>query len=498
MLQNLLGALLFGLAVSVVFVIGNRFRYSSTKQKKDKRKKNEDDNEPLQVTFLHPDLGIGGAERLILDAMLACQKEEEKGKTTKGKFDARIVTNFFDPERCFPDALNMEVIVAGSSLVPRHILGKGHVLFASARMFLAAIWAAVFLADTDVFVVDQVSLAMLPLRILTPRKVFFYCHFPDQLCDPTRMVGNPNQIVSRSLIRRGYRYVFDSIEAATMHFASRIVCNSKFTLGVTLNTFPSLKNAPSLRINNNNNNNNRNNAGNDVSSSSSAAAVLYPPVALDALLTQPFDTTSNPELAGLIDSFTIVSINRYERKKNLPLAIEAFAAFKKNQQIFTSCNKYKAKLVLAGGYDERLPENRDHYTELVELAKKLGVEDDVTFLRSISDGTKRWLLREVASVVVYTPTNEHFGIVPVEAMACRKPVVAVNLGGPLESVGTDRKCGILTDPDASKFAAAFAELHEIGAVKRQEMGENGKARVSDLFTIEAFSTKFCGILEELI
>ena len=131
-------------------------------------------------------------------------------------------------------------------------------------------------------------------------------------------------------------------------------------------------------------------------------------------------------------------------------------------------------------------------------AKKLGIENDITFLRSISDGVKRLLLREVASVVVYTPTNEHFGIVPVEAMACKKPVVAVNLGGPLESVGTDGRCGILTDPTPEKFAKAFTELYDAGLVKRNVMGENGKNRVTELFTIEAFSKSLCGLLKELV
>lgn len=36
--------------------------------------------------------------------------------------------------------------------------------------------------------------------------------------------------------------------------------------------------------------------------------------------------------------------------------------------------------------------------------------------------------------VVYTPPNEHFGIVPLEAMAHRCPVIACNSGGPCETV----------------------------------------------------------------
>ena len=44
------------------------------------------------------------------------------------------------------------------------------------------------------------------------------------------------------------------------------------------------------------------------------------------------------------------------------------------------------------------------------------------------------LMRNVCHALLYTPSGEHFGIVPLEAMHCRLPVVAVNDAGPKESV----------------------------------------------------------------
>ena len=121
---------------------------------------------------------------------------------------------------------------------------------------------------------------------------------------------------------------------------------------------------------------------------------------------------------------TFLSINRYERKKNIGLAIRAFARLG---------NTTTARLIIAGGYDHRVAENVEHYQELLNLADDLQVSDKVVFLQSPSDQEKVWLLRNCSSLV-YTPAGEHFGIVPLESMYCNTPVIAVNSGGPTETV----------------------------------------------------------------
>jgi hypothetical protein len=40
---------------------------------------------------------------------------------------------------------------------------------------------------------------------------------------------------------------------------------------------------------------------------------------------------------------------------------------------------------VAGGYDARLAENREHLGELQALARQLGIEQQVAFLPSFSD-----------------------------------------------------------------------------------------------------------------
>lgn len=65
---------------------------------------------------------------------------------------------------------------------------------------------------------------------------------------------------------------------------------------------------------------------------------------------------------------------------------------------------------------------------------KLNIGELVHFYAAISNETRKYLLRN-AECVLYTPENEHFGIVPVEAMYSEVPIIADNSGGPRESVG---------------------------------------------------------------
>lgn len=80
----------------------------------------------------------------------------------------------------------------------------------------------------------------------------------------------------------------------------------------------------------------------------------------------------------------------------------------------------------------------------------------VVFLRSFSDQQKSLLL-SACTAVLYTPQHEHFGIVPLEAMAWGKAVVACDSGGPKESVVQGRT-GFLCEPNAESFADAMVKL----------------------------------------
>ena len=153
-------------------------------------------------------------------------------------------------------------------------------------------------------------------------------------------------------------------------------------------------------------------------------------------------------------------------------------------------------LVLAGGYDPRVQENIDYFAQLEDLARSMNLStENVTFLRSPSDAEKVWLLRR-ADCLLYTPTGEHFGIVPLEAMYCRTPVLAVDSGGPRETV-VDGVTGWLREPTSEAFAAALGDvlLHKdhLGLV-----GDAGRRRVEEHFSFGAFASNLDRALVDVV
>lgn len=214
--------------------------------------------------------------------------------------------------------------------------------------------------------------------------------------------------------------------------------------------------------------------------------ILYPPVDVSVLEQFAPSTPRNPTL--------FVSLNRFERKKNVALAVHALAKLKE----FVPREQFAdVKLVVAGGYDPNNAENIEHLKELEVEVAKYALKDHIVFRTSVPDVMKKELLA-TAQAVLYTPSNEHFGIVPVEAMACGTPVIAVNSGGPLESI-VDGETGFLCESSPEAFAAAMAKLcGESNRARAADIGAKGKQRARELFSLEAFADSLHALVESLV
>lgn len=356
----------------------------------------------------------------------------------------------------------------GDTLFPPTFLNRFHILLAILRQIHLVIVITFFSDELynlkpDVFVVDQLSACVPLLRWLYPRRqrILFYCHFPDQLLADRGLKG-----IGGSL-KKTYRLPFDWFEGWSMRGSDKVVVNSKFTKSVASQIFPSL---------------------------TSTIGIIYPCV------DGPKEEQSDSSQALWNGKFRILlSINRFERKKDIGLALKAYSGL-------ISSERQSTRLVLAGGYDNRVSENVQFHAELVQMAEKLGfitgtaktvptalgIPDtvQVLFLLSVPGPFKTTLL-ENAKLLLYTPSNEHFGIVPVEAMMHGVPVLASNTGGPLETV-VEGKTGWLrsvtkTDEWTAVIRNVLSSMNEAQVAK---MKTAGQARVREHFSRPIMAQKF--------
>ena len=318
----------------------------------------------------------------------------------------------------------------------------------------------------DIIFVDQVSAVIPFLKLKKNAKVVYYCHYPDLLLAQNK--------TRPSLIKEKYRMVIDWFESITTANCDELLVNSKFTKSVVLKTFPFLKQMPFLE-----------------------PKVVYP-----AINTKQYQSINDKITNKRI---TFLSINRYERKKQVDLAIKAL-----NKLLSMVKNKENIKLIIAGGYDERVSENKEYFNELIEFCKNMQlnyqflapemlerdqddekINDDalildnknvdtsasIYFITKFPDSQKEALLKE-CSAVLYTPQNEHFGIVPIEGMLAMRPVIACKSGGPLETI-IDGETGYLCESKEDEWANAMKKIVDdkelvikLGKAGRQRVIEN--------------------------
>ena len=106
------------------------------------------------------------------------------------------------------------------------------------------------------------------------------------------------------------------------------------------------------------------------------------------------------------------------------------------------------------------------------------------------------MLLEHTKILLYTPENEHFGIVPVEAMYMGCIAFACNSGGPLESV-KDGVTGFLMEPKVEIWAQKIAEILNGPQDKMVKMRENARRRVEENFTFNVFSKQLDQVLKRM-
>lgn len=202
--------------------------------------------------------------------------------------------------------------VRGDTLIPASILSRFSIICAILRqlhlILSVFIMAELSEFEPDAFVVDQLSAGLPWLRVLCPNtRILFYCHFPDLLLAQGRA----------SWIKRAYRIPFDFIEEWSMSFADSIAVNSGFTKGMVGKVWPVLVQNKELEI-------------------------VYPCVDIKP------KALEQDVVAAWNNLKILLSINRFERKKDIGLAIKAYAGLGKE-------GRKGVRLVLAGEFSIHTP-----------------------------------------------------------------------------------------------------------------------------------------------
>jgi glycosyltransferase involved in cell wall biosynthesis len=122
------------------------------------------------------------------------------------------------------------------------------------------------------------------------------------------------------------------------------------------------------------------------------------------------------------------------------------------------------------------------------LAARAGVADVLSFEPRLP-GRELQAFLAGARLVVYPPVDEPFGLVPLEAMALARPVVACRAGGPAEVV-LPGVTGLLAEPlDPAALAdCLLAPWRDARLAER--LGRAGRERYLAEFTLERFLDRF--------
>jgi glycosyltransferase involved in cell wall biosynthesis len=150
----------------------------------------------------------------------------------------------------------------------------------------------------------------------------------------------------------------------------------------------------------------------------------------------------------------------------------------------------QAKLLLAGAsstYSSQLKQ---------EVAKLSNNHNRVVVITDFREAEKAKIFA-ACDVLVFPSSEESFGIVFLEAWACRKPVIGMRAGA-IPSIVTEGLDGLLVTPSNTfELARAICELLA-NPVRRAEMGQAGYGKMCRQYTWDIVTNKFRDIYSKTL
>lgn len=183
------------------------------------------------------------------------------------------------------------------------------------------------------------------------------------------------------------------------------------------------------------------------------------------------------------NDLVIALIGRINKWKGQQLLLESFKELNKHHE--------HIKLVFVGSTFKGM---EFLHEELKTKIKAYDLENKCKIVPFQKEIFPVWDSIDIA--VVPSTEPEPFGLVAVEAMLCKKPVVAANHGG-LKEIVANHNTGYLFEPNnikdlTSKISLLIKSPHNI-----KSFGENGYQRAISTFSLQAYEEQFIKTFDNL-
>ena len=198
--------------------------------------------------------------------------------------------------------------------------------------------------------------------------------------------------------------------------------------------------------------------------------------------------TARQQLNIPAEAKVVLYVGRFDRRKGIETLVRAIA----NSHLRGNAD---IRLIIAGGY--RPGESDGIERDRIEgIVKELGIESLTTFPGRLTESDLP-IYYAAANVCVVPSHYEPFGLVAIEAMACRTPVVASKVGG-LQFTVIPEVTGLLAPPqDEDAFAQAIDRILSNPAWG-DHLGQMARQRVELALSWDSVASRLSCLYNQLL
>ena len=172
------------------------------------------------------------------------------------------------------------------------------------------------------------------------------------------------------------------------------------------------------------------------------------------------------------EKFKILLPGRLTKWKGQEMFIESLNLLK------TKYNKENFQAIILGSHQGR----KVYFKRLVSVVEKYKLRDKVFFLEHLKEMPIAYYISDL--VVSSSVEPEAFGRIAVEAQAMRRPILASNHGGSIETIINGKSGFLFENNNPESLAENLNKLIEMDKDKLQSIGNEGRKNILKKFDVE--------------